>query len=249
MTQEWTELEQILQSQTPGADLQRAHARGDLARWLPEVDALWGVPQRADFHPEVDTGTHVCMVLDAARRLGADTAGMWAAMTHDVGKALTPAEDLPRHPMHEKRGIPVMEKIHARLQPPEDCVKLATLVEKEHGNMHACQAAGAKGLLKLLERCNALDDPQTFDKALLAAEADARGRGGDFPQSDYPQRAYLQQAASRLREVRDALQANLHEGAEGRSAQSLEQSLHKMLVNTAEQSVKSLPRAPEDAPS
>lgn len=207
----WNQIQGILEDPHPGAALQRAHETGLLSEILPEVDALWGIPQRADFHPEVDTGVHICRVVDAAKALGADTAGLWAALTHDVGKAATPKDLLPAHPMHEKRGEPILAALQERIQPPEDAARLATLVEREHGNMHACLSMGAKGLLHLLERCDALNDPATFRAATRIAEADARGRGGDFPKADYPQRTYLEEAAQRLRQCRDVLQGSLPE--------------------------------------
>lgn len=205
----WDQIQRLLDDPHLGAALQRAHETGLLSKILPEVEALWGVPQRLDYHPEGDTGVHICRVLDAAKALGADTAGLWAALTHDVGKAATPKDLLPAHPMHEKRGESILAALQERVQPPEDAARLATLVEREHGNMHACLSMGAKGLLHLLERCNALDDPDTFKKAILIAEADARGRGGKFPGEAYPQRAYLQTIAERLREVSAAVQGDL----------------------------------------
>jgi tRNA nucleotidyltransferase (CCA-adding enzyme) len=166
---------------------------GALARLLPEVDRLWGVPQRADYHPEVDTGVHLMMVLDMAARLGASLAVRYACLGHDLGKGTTPADVLPRHIGHEQRSVALLRALCARLRVPTECRELAEVVAREHGNIHRSGDFGAPALVRLLERCDAFRKPGRFDEILLACECDARGRLG-LEESPYLQRPHLLQA-------------------------------------------------------
>jgi tRNA nucleotidyltransferase (CCA-adding enzyme) len=149
-------------------------ACGALAVLLPEVERLWGVPQRAEYHPEVDTGVHLMMVLDMSARLAAPLAVRFACLTHDLGKGTTPADVLPRHIGHEQRSSRLLKGVVAR----------------EHGNIHRSGDLGAAALLRLLERCDALRKPARFADVLLACECDARGRLG-FEEAPYPPRGRL----------------------------------------------------------
>jgi tRNA nucleotidyltransferase (CCA-adding enzyme) len=151
---------------------------GALARLLPEVDALWGVPQRADYHPEIDTGVHVMMVIDMAARLGAALPARFAALTHDLGKAKTPADILPRHHGHETKSVALVEAICERLRVPIECRDVARLAARFHGDMHRVEELRADTRLTILERCDALRRPERFELILLACEADHRGRLG-----------------------------------------------------------------------
>jgi tRNA nucleotidyltransferase (CCA-adding enzyme) len=151
---------------------------GALARLLPELDALWGVPQRADYHPEIDTGVHVMMVIDMAARLGAELPSRFAALTHDLGKAKTPADILPRHHGHETRSVALVEAICERLRVPVECRDVARLAARYHGDMHRVDELRADTKLGLLERCDAFRRPERFALILLACEADYRGRLG-----------------------------------------------------------------------
>ena len=151
---------------------------GALARLLPEVDRLWGVPQRADYHPEVDTGAHLLLVLDMAARLETPLPGRFAALTHDLGKATTPPDVLPRHIGHEARGVPLIEALCQRLRVPADCREVAVAVAREHTNLHRLEQLRADTVVKVLERCDAVRRPQRFEQMLLACEADYRGRLG-----------------------------------------------------------------------
>jgi len=169
---------------------------GALRVLLPEVDRLWGVPQRADYHPEVDTGLHLELVLDMAARLGAPLAVRFACLCHDLGKGTTPAETLPRHIGHEQRSVALLRALCERWRVPRECKELAEVVAREHGNIHRSGDFGAAAVLRLLERCDALRRPERFDEVLLACECDARGRLG-LDEAPYPQ-------AGRLRAARDA---------------------------------------------
>jgi tRNA nucleotidyltransferase (CCA-adding enzyme) len=154
------------------------------------VDRLWGVPQRADYHPEVDTGVHVMMVLDMSAHLEAPLAVRFACLTHDLGKGTTPADILPRHIGHEERSYKMIKPLCQRLRVPTDCKELADVVAREHGNIHRSSEFSPAALVRLLERCDAFRKPARFAQALLACECDARGRLG-LEESAYPQREHL----------------------------------------------------------
>ncbi|MDE2145767.1 MAG: multifunctional CCA addition/repair protein [Burkholderiales bacterium] len=174
----WQELARGLMAERPSRMLEVLRDSGALARLLPEVDALWGVPQPPAHHPEVDTGLHLCLVLDQAARLQAGLPVRWAALCHDLGKATTPREQWPRHPGHEARSAQLAQALAERLRVPGDCRELADAVAREHGHVHASGTLGAAALLRLFERCDALRRPDRFGQLLLACECDSRGRTG-----------------------------------------------------------------------
>jgi len=180
----WQELARGLMEATPSRMFETLRAAGALGKLLPEVDRLWGVPQRADFHPEVDTGVHVMMVVDMAARLGLSLPARFAALTHDLGKGTTPADVLPRHIGHEQRGAALLEPLCARLRVPADCRDVARLVARFHGDMYKAAELRPETRLKILERCDALRRPARFEEILGACEADYRGRLG------YEERAF-----------------------------------------------------------
>ena len=196
----WQELARGLMEPTPSRMLDLLRDCGALARVLPEVDRLWGVPQRADYHPEVDTGVHLMMVLDMSARLQAPLTVRFACLTHDLGKGTTPVEVLPKHIGHEERSARLLRKLADRLRVPNECRDLADVVAREHGNIHRSGEFGAAALVRLLERCDAFRKPQRFDEALLACECDARGRGG-LQERPYPQRPRLMAALHAAQEV------------------------------------------------
>jgi len=145
---------------------------------LPEVDALWGVPQVAEHHPEIDTGIHLGMVLDEAARAKAPLEVRFACLVHDLGKAMTPAEQWPRHIGHEMRSIKLLRTLCQRLRVPQACAELAEVVAREHGNIHRSASLGAAATLRLLERCDAFRKPARFAQIVQACACDARGRLG-----------------------------------------------------------------------
>ncbi|MGA8010223.1 MAG: multifunctional CCA addition/repair protein, partial [Thiomonas sp.] len=197
----WQELARGLMEEQPQRMFAVLRDCGALARLLPEIDRLWGVPQRADYHPEIDTGVHVMLVLQAAVALDAPLAVRWACLMHDLGKGTTPRDVLPRHIGHEQRSVALAAAVARRLRVPTDCAELAAVVAAEHGNIHKSLEFGAEALLRLLQRCDALRRPERFAQALLACEADHRGRAGDFPQQAYPQRARLLAALAAAQSV------------------------------------------------
>ncbi|MGF6243345.1 MULTISPECIES: multifunctional CCA addition/repair protein [Paraburkholderia] len=196
----WQELSRGLMEARPSRMFEVLRECGALVRILPEIDALWGVPQRADYHPEVDTGVHVMMVVDHAAAQGYALAVRFAALTHDLGKATTPEDVLPRHIGHEGRSVDLLKPLCERLRVPNECRDLAVLVAREHGNIHRVMDTGAAGVVRLFERCDALRKPARFAEALQACEADARGRLG-FEASEYPQAERLRVALVAARAV------------------------------------------------
>lgn len=186
----WQELSRGLMEARPSRMFEVLRDCGALARLLPEVDRLWGVPQRPEYHPEVDTGVHLMMVLDMSARLGAHLAVRFACLGHDLGKGTTPADVLPRHIGHEMRSRKLVRALCERWKVPTDCRELAEAVAMEHGNVHRSGELNAAAVLRLLERCDALRRPQRFDELLLACECDARGRLGKDDEA-YPQRERL----------------------------------------------------------
>jgi len=211
----WQELARGLMENKPSRMFEVLRDCGALARLLPEVDRLWGVPQRADYHPEVDTGVHLMMVMDMSARLQAPLPVRFACLMHDLGKGTTPADILPRHIGHEERSARLLKGVCDRLRVPIECKELAEVVAREHGNIHRSSEFGAAAIVRLLERCDAFRKPQRFDLALLACECDARGRGGKEDEP-YPQRGRLRSALAAAQSVAT------HEIAARAQAQQLE---------------------------
>jgi tRNA nucleotidyltransferase (CCA-adding enzyme) len=199
----WQELSRGLMEAQPSRMFEVLRSCGALAKLLPEVDRLWGVPQRADYHPEIDTGIHLMMVLDMAARLKAPLTVRFACLGHDLGKGTTPADVLPRHLGHEERSVNLVRALSERLRVPTDCRALAEVVAREHGNIHRSSSFGAAALVRLLERCDALRRPERWDEVLLACECDARGRLG-LEEMVYEQRARLNQVRTWAGEIDSA---------------------------------------------
>jgi len=190
----WAETRKALTEPQPSAFVRVLRDCGALAVLFPEIDALYGVPQRAEFHPEIDTGVHLEMVLDAAARLapGNDIVG-FCALVHDLGKALTPVDELPRHVGHEHRGVAPLRALAERLKVPTEHAALAEQVCREHLNAHRAFELKPATVLKLLSALDALRRPVRLELFLAACEADKRGRLGH--ESDaYPQADYLREA-------------------------------------------------------
>jgi tRNA nucleotidyltransferase (CCA-adding enzyme) len=196
----WQEISRGLMEDTPSRMLEVLRDCGALTRLLPEVQRLWGVPQRADYHPEVDTGVHLMMVLDMSARLRCPLAVRFACLTHDLGKGTTPDHELPKHIGHEERSARLLARVCERLRVPVECRELAEVVAREHGNIHRSHEFGAAALVRLLERCDAFRKPQRLDAILLACECDARGRLG-LQDTPYPQRARLLAALAAAQSV------------------------------------------------
>jgi tRNA nucleotidyltransferase (CCA-adding enzyme) len=196
----WQELARGLMENKPSRMFEVLRECGALARLLPEVERLWGVPQRAEYHPEVDTGVHLMMVLDMSARLQAPLPVRFACLTHDLGKGTTPAEILPKHIGHEERSARLLKKVCERLRVPTECREIADVVAREHGNIHRSEEFNAAAVVRLLERCDAFRKPQRFEQILLACECDARGRLG-LEERAYPQRPRLMSALAAAQAV------------------------------------------------
>ncbi len=186
----WQELARGLMETKPSRMFTVLRDCGALARLLPEVDRLWGVPQTAAHHPEIDAGVHLMMVLDMSVRLNAALPVRFACLTHDLGKATTPTDRLPRHVGHEQRSAKLLQALCDRWRVPIELRELADVVAREHGNLHRSAELGAAALVRLLERCDAFRKPDRFAQVLMACECDARGRLG-FADCAYPQRDRL----------------------------------------------------------
>ncbi len=220
----WQELAKALRSKQPSAFLQSLRAADALHAILPEVDALYGVPQRAEYHPEIDTGVHAELVCDMAARLapGDDLIG-FAALCHDLGKGLTPAVELPRHVMHEQRGIEAVLAASARLKVPTEHRDLAVIACREHLNVHRLDELKASTVHTLIARCDGFRKPARIDQLATVCEADKRGRAG-LADVDYPQAHELR----RLHKI--ALAVRSTEVAEGLSGPALGEALSRARI-------------------
>ena len=189
----WQELARGLMEQQPSRMLQVLRDCGALARILPELDALFGVPQPAEHHPEVDTGEHMLLVLDYAAAQGSPLEVRFAALTHDLGKGTTPRSEWPRHIGHEERGAELARQLCERWRVPHECRDLALLATLHHGVIHRALELKAATILKLLQACDAWRRPQRFAQLLDACACDFHGRTG-YHERPYPQAARLQAA-------------------------------------------------------
>ncbi|MEO6320758.1 MAG: HD domain-containing protein, partial [Polaromonas sp.] len=241
----WQELARGLMEKQPSRMLEVLRDCGALQKLLPEVARLWGVPQRADYHPEIDTGIHLMMVLDLAAQLDTPLLVRFACLCHDLGKGTTPADMLPRHIGHEERSARLLKGLCQRLRVPVDCREIADVVAREHGNIHRSSEFSPAAVVRLLERCDAFRKPQRFADILLACECDARGRLG-FEQSPYPQRPRLLQALALAQAVAtDQVAAKAL--AAGQSGPQIGEWIHSARVAAVKQSAGFSP-APVAAP-
>lgn len=190
----WQELSRGLMSTRPSRMFDVLRESGALARLIPELDRLFGVPQPPQHHPEIDTGIHVMLVVDWTARQGYSLAVRFAALTHDLGKGLTPSEHWPKHHGHEAKSVELVNAISERLRVPAECRDLALLVARYHGDVHRALELRPETVLKILESTDAFRRPERFVEILQACESDFRGRPG-YEARDYPPEAYFQRAA------------------------------------------------------
>lgn len=196
----WRETQRALGEQTPQVYFQTLRDCGALSCILPEVDRLFGVAQRPDFHPEIDTGVHTMMALEQAAKLSDDCSVRFAVLVHDVGKGITPADVLPRHTGHEARGLPLVKTLCERLKVPNEYRKLALVVTEYHLQCHRAADLKVETLLNLLRDAGALKSSAKLEPFLLSCEADARGRLG-LENRHYSSPNYLRRAQSALATV------------------------------------------------
>jgi tRNA nucleotidyltransferase (CCA-adding enzyme) len=222
----WQEFAKGLIEARPSRMFEVLRDCGALVRLMPELERLWGVPQRADYHPEIDTGVHVMMVLDMAAQMNAPLVVRWACLMHDLGKGTTPAEILPKHIGHEERSVQLARAVCARLKVPSDIRDLALLTAAEHGNVHRSMEFGAAAVVRLLERCDAFRKPERFAQLLQACEADARGRKG-LDTRDYLQSQRLMQSLQAAMQIDAGVIAAEH----ALDTQKIKAAVHEARVN------------------
>jgi len=196
----WQEMSRGLMEQRPSLMIEALRVCGALARVLPEVDALFGVPQPPEHHPEVDTGLHMLLVVDYTAARSFPLAVRFAALVHDLGKGATPREQWPRHIGHESRGVDLIQRVCERLRVPTDCRELAVLAARYHGDIHLGEQLKASTIVKLLEKADAFRRPDRFELLLDACASDFHGRPG-FEARPYAPAARLRAALEAARAV------------------------------------------------
>jgi len=233
----WAETHKALQEERPSAFFQTLRECGALRAVFPEINALFGVPQPEQHHPEIDTGVHTLLVLDRACELSSDPMVRFAALCHDLGKGTTLPQFLPHHQAHELRGSILAKQLCVRLKVPNDFTELACLTAKYHTVTHTVKTVSAKSIAKMLERLDAYRRPERFEKFLLACEADAQGRTG-FERVEYIQPDIVRAAKKAAEDVsvKDLL-------AEGFRGNALGQALHKARIRAIYLAVQSVSRS------
>jgi tRNA nucleotidyltransferase (CCA-adding enzyme) len=217
----WQELSRGLMEDKPSRMLLALRECEALQRILPEIDALFGVPQPAQHHPEVDTGQHILLVIDYAAAQHYPLTVRFASLTHDLGKALTPAQYLPKHHGHEHRSIELVERLCERLRVPGECRDLAVLAARYHGDVHRAQELRPATVLKLLSAADVYRRPDRFEELLAACSCDFHGRSG-LESRAYPQADLLRAAAAAARKVDAGSIAHGAAGDPGRIAAAIE---------------------------
>ena len=220
----WKEMERALAMPTPQRFFEILRGCGALERLFPELEALYGVPQPEQHHPEIDTGVHTMMVLEQAARLSGDTQVRFAALVHDLGKGITPKDQWPKHIEHEERGVALVENLCKRYRVPNDYRDLATHVTRYHLHYHRSLEFRANTLLKLLQNIDAFRKPKRFEQFLLACEADARGRKG-LENRPCPQSELLRQAVNAASGINP--RPLIDKGLQGKA---LGQELHRLKI-------------------
>lgn len=196
----WQELARGLMEKHPSRFFRTLRECGALKKILPEVDALFGVPQPAHYHPEIDCGVHVMMVIDDTAKYERSLEVRFAALGHDLGKATTPEDTLPRHIGHEMRSVDLLKKLCERLRVPGDCRDLALLVAQYHSHVHKVRELRPETIVKVFDACDLWRKPERFAQILLACESDAHGRTG-HEQDAYPQSGYMMECAQAAQAV------------------------------------------------
>jgi tRNA nucleotidyltransferase (CCA-adding enzyme) len=227
----WQELVRALGEPQPQRFFEGLRECGALEILFPEIDVLFGVPNPPKWHPEIDTGIHVMMVLTQATRLSPEPIVRFAALLHDLGKGVTPMSQWPSHHGHEELGIPLVKAVAARYRIPRDFVDLALLTSQHHGSCHKAFELKANTIVKLLEHVDAFRRPARFEQLLLACKADCRGRPGSEEQP-YPQAPYLlamQQVAAQV-----SVQLLLERGLQDKA---LGEALHQERVNAVKKNI------------
>lgn len=237
----WQETAKALATERPDLYFETLRECHALARVFPEVDALFGVPQPERWHPEIDTGVHTLMALKLAASLSRSEPVRFAVLTHDLGKATTPKELLPKHHGHEQRSEELLEALCARLRVPNRFRDLALLVARHHGTVHKAAEVKPQTVLRVIMAADGLRQPERFDEMLLACEADARGRKG-FEHRAYPQADRMRAALRAARSV-DAAQVKAESGLDGAA---LGQALHDERLRAVKRALAALPAVEQE---
>lgn len=225
----WQETRRALMENSPTTYFEVLRQCGALKLWFKEIDALFGVPQPAEYHPEIDCGIHALMSLNAAHKHQRSLTVRWAALTHDLGKALTPADILPRHIGHENRAKAPLNALHSRLKTPNDCAELALLSAEFHTHTHRAFELKPNTIMKLFSKFDVWRRPERFEEFLQVCQADAQGRTG-FESQPYPQADFLRDALKQVQKVN--AQAMITRGFKGAEiSSSLKQAREQQLTH------------------
>jgi tRNA nucleotidyltransferase (CCA-adding enzyme) len=208
----WQETSRALSENTPSRYIEVLRECGALRVLFPEIDCLFGVPQVEKYHPEIDTGIHTLMTLERAAELSTETCVRFAALTHDLGKGITPKAEWPQHIEHEERGVPLVTKLCERYRVPNHFRRLAEMGARQHLRIHRAFELRPNTLVKLLEACDAFRKPERFEQLLLTCQADAQGRTG-LRDKPYPQAEYLRKMLHSCQQI--DVQSILQQGFKG----------------------------------
>jgi tRNA nucleotidyltransferase (CCA-adding enzyme) len=196
----WKEFEKALGEQNPQVFIEVLKECGALEKVMPELNTLFGVPQVAKYHPEIDTGVHTLLCLEQASSLSQDKSVRFSVLVHDLGKALTEKKQWPKHHGHETLGLPALAKLCERLKVPNQYKELAKVVMEFHTHCHRAFDLKASTILKLFKKVDAYRKPERFENFVLCCKADALGRTG-FELRNYPQANFLLSALKAANKV------------------------------------------------
>lgn len=230
----WQEMHKALASPAPQVFIQVLRECGALSELLPEVDQLFGVPQPALHHPEIDTGVHVLLCLEQAVKYHCEPIIVYAVLLHDLGKGLTPVDELPSHHGHEQAGKPLVKQVGVRLKVPKKYTELAEIVSEWHLHVHRAKELKVTTIVKLFEQTDAFRRPERFKQFLQACEIDARGRTG-LEQREYPQIGYLLALYEQLITL-DIKSIVMHEANKGQ----IKQAIHMAYVSCLKHYIKTV---------
>ncbi|WP_395825947.1 multifunctional CCA addition/repair protein [Collimonas sp.] len=229
----WQELARGLMEAQPSRMFEVLRACGALARMLPELYALWGVPQPEKYHPEIDTGIHVMVVVDIAAQQNYGLSVRFAALLHDLGKGATPPDAWPSHHGHEGLGVELVERVCERLKVPGEVRDLALMTAREHGNVGRAFELRANTIVNLFGRCDAFRKPQRFIDMLRATECDYRGRAG-YEGRSFTQLAYLEAALRAAQSINAGAIAGMFQ----QQPQRIPDAIHAARVEVVERVVQ-----------
>lgn len=232
----WQELEGALHEPNPECFIQTLRDCGALKVLFPEIDRLFGVPQAVQHHPEIDTGIHTLLVLQRATQLSNSAPLRFAALTHDLGKGLTPSEILPSHHGHEELSFELVRELCQRYRAPKNFQNLAELTARYHTHIHRAFEQQAKTCVKLLETCDAFRKPERFSDLLLACQADSQGRTG-FEDRPYPQADFFRAVLLACQAVN--VQAIIQQGYQG---EQIRERLYRERLNATKQVINNFTR-------